>query len=335
MERSQKINTSLLTGAIGFSLLLHIAVAISVMNIEIPKVTTRAHFEEWVRDISPTKRKAVILPPSVKEVPKASPMVSGTASGSAGEAGNNTSNSGDGGNSDGKGTDKSKGQPEAKIVGSGGSGSGGSSARTGALRSSGVLGLIGSKSGDVGNVFSANTGPVVAEGKGSGTTGGSGGGSGTGTVISRQGLKGSGYGGGSGGGPADINQIATASSGRVESGQRQGSALPTPRVTGSGGGTVSGNVDSQGVLSVITRKNSSFTRCYERALKANPDLAGKLGYEISVSEEGQVLDVKFIENTLRAPDVMDCVKSILLRLSFPKPKGGPAIFSSVLVFGTV
>ena len=103
---------------------------------------------------------------------------------------------------------------------------------------------------------------------------------------------------------------------------------------GSGGSAVSGNVDAQGVLGVIARKNSSFTRCYERSLKNNPDLAGKLAYEISVSEEGHVLDVKFIENTLRSSDVADCVKSILLRMIFPRPKGGPAIFSSVLVFGT-
>ncbi|MEI6805012.1 MAG: AgmX/PglI C-terminal domain-containing protein [Myxococcaceae bacterium] len=87
------------------------------------------------------------------------------------------------------------------------------------------------------------------------------------------------------------------------------------------------------VLSIIARKNNAFTRCYERALRNNPALAGKIAYELSVSSDGEVLGVQFTEDTLRVKDVSDCIKGILLRLVFPAPKGGPAIFSSVLVFG--
>lgn len=303
MGAIEKVNTSLLLGALGFSILVHVVLFISVMNIEIPKETTRADFEAWVKDIAPRKREAIILPEApVKSQPMEQPGKEKAAA-------------------TGSKTAKASGSTKAAA----------SPARTKALRSAGILALIGVASdrssgskgkGAIADVFSSDSGKVsddlgaVMEGKQRAELA-------TGSHISRQAS-----------GPADIGGIASNSSGKVATGQRQASELPVARVQTKTSGVVSGNADSQSVLSVIARKNSSFTRCYERALKNNPELTGKLAYELSVSEEGQVLGVKFTEDTLRVKDVADCIKGILLRLVFPAPKGGPAIFGSVLVFGT-
>lgn len=276
--------------ALGVSLLIHLLVLISVMNIDLPKASSQADFEAWVKEISPTPRRATFLP--VKTAQKTSPT--GSATGATAVA--------------------VSGAPRHKT-----------------LRSSAVLGLIGvasERGGDLGKVFSAEASKMggdlaaVMDGKKPAEMPGN-------SNSLRPAFKSSGS-----TGPADLGGIVSASSGKVESGHHKEVEIPAPRVMASAAKVVTGSVEQQSVLGVIMRKNSSFTRCYERALKSNSSLAGKLGYEISVGEEGQVIDVKFIEDMLRSHEVTDCVKAVLLHLVFPKPKGGPAIFSSVLVFGT-
>ncbi|MES2503557.1 MAG: AgmX/PglI C-terminal domain-containing protein [Myxococcota bacterium] len=333
MAVAEKTSNSLLIWALGFSLLVHIAMVISVMNIKIPEQrSSREDFEQWVKQIAPPKREAILLPEAPLPVTKSttgpkSDVGSATGSGEPAAAASEkqaTRDSGGGGASE---SGSGSGSPNAAKA-----------ARTKALRSSGVLGVIGVASSGGGgsalaDVFSSNSGKVsdnlngVMEGKQRVELPNS-------SNISRQALKGPGGGGPGGKGPADIGGIASESSAKVNAGSRQGSDIPMPRVSSSAGTLVAGSVDANSVISVISRKNSSFTRCYERALRTNPDLAGRIAYEISVGEEGSVLDVKFTEDTLRARDVLDCIKGILMRLQFPQPKGGPAIFSSVLVFGT-
>lgn len=311
MVAVEKINASLLAGTIGFSFLLHLILWISIMNIEIPKETTRADFEAWVKEITPRKREAIIL--------EKVPAVQKQAEKQAVEP------------------KEVKEIPEAKntlAIKTGVSKTAPSQARVKALRSAGILGLIGvasqgssgSKSA-MADVFSSDSAKVsddlgaVMEGKKHAELASH-------SNISRRTL------GADSEGPADTDKIQHVSSGKIISGQRQESAIPVPKVHNVASGVVSGTADSSLVLGIIARKNSSFTRCYERALKNNPELAGKIAYELSVSSEGQVIDARFIEDTLRVKEVADCIKGILMRLVFPAPQGGAAIFSSVLVFGT-
>jgi hypothetical protein len=77
---------------------------------------------------------------------------------------------------------------------------------------------------------------------------------------------------------------------------------------------------------------SGFRRCYERGLNANPDLTGKLVFEITIDASGKVVDLRFVEDTIRMREVVDCVKGILTRITFAAPQGGMASFKSSLFF---
>lgn len=275
--------------ALGFSLLLHVAICIFVITVKIPDhATSRAHFEAWVKDIAPAPRQATFVPKPTRveltpEVPASDtkPEVSAPT--------------------------KAKASHQAPA----------STARSNTLRSKGILGVIGSRSSN--SVFESNNlESAIGEDKQPVE-------SSNGSNISRQALKSQ--------GPADIQHVASASSGKVQAGTRQQASVLAPKVSTSSGSFLSGKGDQNSLMSVITRKNSSFTRCYERSLKDNPNLAGRIGYEISVSTEGHVLDVRFTENTIRSSEVLECIKAILMRLTFP-PLNGPVIFSSVLVLGT-
>lgn len=332
MTALEKFNSSFLLGAITFSLLLHLGLAISIMNIEIPKVgTNRANFEAWVKDIAPKKPQGIILPKMPKSIANPEPVEKA-------EKIDNIEN-----NAPVAESGPIKKSTKTKSQGTSTGSSGVPSVAPRKVASAGVLGIIGVASDSnpkrggsrsaVADVFSSNSGSVsddlgaVMEGKKSSQVASA-------ENINRKNLRGSDGGVATTHGPADIGSVGAASSGKVTTGQRQEADIPVPKVSSVGGGITSGTADQNSVVAIIARKNSSFTRCYERSLKNNPDLAGKLAYQISVSEEGEVLDVKFVEDTLRTREVSDCIKSILLRLVFPKPKGGPAIFSSVLVFGT-
>ena len=119
----------------------------------------------------------------------------------------------------------------------------------------------------------------------------------------------------------------------VQTGQRQAAGALVPKVSTGSASIASGHADQNSLMGVIARKNSSFTRCYERALKENPNLAGRLAYDITVSQEGHVLDLRFTENTVHSNEVTDCIKAVLMRLVFP-PLREPVIFNSVLILGT-
>lgn len=287
--------------ALGFSLLLHVAICILIVTVKIPEHTTsRAQFEAWVKDIAPAPRQATFVPKPVRIELTPTPEEAKPEA-LAPEA------------APAKASHQAAPTRTAGPV---------STARSNTLRSKGILGVIGSSSNSVfesNNLESAAVGTQQAE-------------SSSGSNISRQALKASSSNQASQG-PADIGQVASASSGKVQAGTHQQASILAPKVSTSSGSFLSGKGDQNSLMSVITRKNSSFTRCYERSLKDNPNLAGRIGYEISVSTEGHVLDVRFTENTIRSSEVLECIKAILMRLTFP-PLNGPVIFSSVLVLGT-
>ncbi len=358
MVSTEKTSNPIFISAIGLSLLLHVLLVILIVNTPIkPKVISKSDYESFLKEMSRPRRQAVILP-APKEQPKvivapanknvitekfvtgpsmpeaASPSVAPRQeSAPQASSGPEPSSGSGGGSGGGKGTGRGTGNGS-------GSGSGSGTAKGSSVRTAGILGVIGATGGTgpgagVGNVFSEGSGKLSD--KLGGVMGGKQRAEMANTSnISRSGLGKGGAGGGGAGGvkPADIGGIATASSGHADAGSRKQSDIPSAHVVSAGGGLLSGNVDQVAAVSVISRKNASFTRCYEMGLRNNPNLAGRVGYEISVVEEGSVMDVRFVEDTLRSREVLDCIKSILLRLNFPKPKGGPAVLSSVLVFGT-
>lgn len=106
-------------------------------------------------------------------------------------------------------------------------------------------------------------------------------------------------------------------------------AAPTGRgsVTLFGNVTISGSgtIDRAVVLRQVRRQTPSVRGCYERALAQNPELAGRLEFDVRISEDGGVMPtVAQNDAALETAGVTQCVLLRLRTVSFSSapPQGG-------------
>lgn len=96
-------------------------------------------------------------------------------------------------------------------------------------------------------------------------------------------------------------------------------------------------VDGTGVLSpqevakVINRRMGAIKGCYERALRRDPTLKGKVSVRFTVTGAGKVSTARTTLNEL-TPEVGNCIVSAFKRFRFPPPEGGSAVFENPFLF---
>ncbi|HPH64758.1 MAG TPA: AgmX/PglI C-terminal domain-containing protein [Kofleriaceae bacterium] len=78
------------------------------------------------------------------------------------------------------------------------------------------------------------------------------------------------------------------------------------------------SIDKAVIKRVIFKHRSEFTTCYETALKAQPDLAGKIIAKFDVNADGIVIAVNATGLTT---ELNDCVAATIKQLRFPKAQG--------------
>lgn len=105
------------------------------------------------------------------------------------------------------------------------------------------------------------------------------------------------------------------------------------RYVGGGGGNWScdGQIDPARARAALSGHNLQFRNCYERRLKVNNTLEGRVNVEMRVDRNGSVTAVR-TGGTLRDPEVLSCVRSIAQRISFPQPNGGCAVVAAPFNF---
>ena len=84
-------------------------------------------------------------------------------------------------------------------------------------------------------------------------------------------------------------------------------------VGGGGNGIVGRNQDD--IQGKILKHNSSVQYCYQRELKRNPNLKGKLVVRFTISPQGTVKKVEVISSTLNNRKVERCVSNRIRRWS--------------------
>jgi hypothetical protein len=196
----------------------------------------------------------------------------------------------------------------AKIIGS--VGSGGSGAVADVLRGGDV-------GGDLDDVMSQVRGVGVARG-------------GEGGVL-RKVAGGSGDGAG---GAADISQLRAAGGDKaVESDdmgdERQVRGKMKRGTAAAIGGT--GTLSADAIRQTIGRAIGGIKGCYERALRRNPTLGGRVTIEFTVGGGGRVMDARATDNTI-APEVGDCIVARIRSLRFPPPENGNVKISNPFFF---
>jgi outer membrane biosynthesis protein TonB len=82
-----------------------------------------------------------------------------------------------------------------------------------------------------------------------------------------------------------------------------------------------GDLSPQEVAKVVSRRIGAIKGCYERALRRNPTLEGKITVRFTISGSGKVSTARTTLNELSA-DVGNCIVSAFKRFRFPQPDGG-------------
>jgi hypothetical protein len=72
---------------------------------------------------------------------------------------------------------------------------------------------------------------------------------------------------------------------------------------------VIGDVDKKSVAATIRRRMPGLEACYEKALRSNANLKGKMTYTITINPSGRVTDVKIEEDTVGDSSVRSCTEA--------------------------
>ncbi len=83
-----------------------------------------------------------------------------------------------------------------------------------------------------------------------------------------------------------------------------------------------GNLDRNVVSQTVQRRISAIKACYERELKSNPTLAGKVVVQFTIEESGRVGTTTVTTDTTGEPRVGQCIALTISRFKFPSPEGG-------------
>ncbi len=92
-----------------------------------------------------------------------------------------------------------------------------------------------------------------------------------------------------------------------------------------------GDLNPQEVNKVIGRRMSAIKGCYEKALRRDPNLKGKLVVRFTIAGSGRVTTARVVQNDL-TPEVGNCVVSKFKAFRFPQPDGGSLTMESPFMF---
>jgi hypothetical protein len=95
---------------------------------------------------------------------------------------------------------------------------------------------------------------------------------------------------------------------------------------------VDGELDPAMVAKEVRTRLGAIKACYERALKRNPTLSGKVVIHWTITQAGTVSGVDVESDTLGDAEVASCIKALVARWRFPAPAGGSVDVSFPFVF---
>jgi TonB family protein len=184
----------------------------------------------------------------------------------------------------------------------------------------GVIGSSGKDEGAVGDVFSEG-GESAAMGEAfSGVAG---------IDIATSAGQASTRGGGSGQG-VKIGDLGTSGGGSVTTGGK-GEEVAVRGDVRSEAPEVDGELDQAEISKVLKRQMGALRDCYERALKRDRKLAGKVTIRFEITEEGRTSNVE-LEDTMGNAEVKSCIRDRVRSWRFPKPDGGSVFVTTPIVF---
>lgn len=122
-----------------------------------------------------------------------------------------------------------------------------------------------------------------------------------------------------------IGALAAPSLGEVAGEGRSLERTPTDLTESQGG-----KVNPEDMLRVVRQNKKSVELCYERGLKFDSNLKGKVEVELKVGISGRVTDVKLLDPAIAASQLGMCLSQSIKRWNFP-PSGSEYNFAFPLI----
>lgn len=95
-----------------------------------------------------------------------------------------------------------------------------------------------------------------------------------------------------------------------------------------------GQIDKDSVARVFSRRKSAIKYCYERALKLNSNIKGKVVIRFTIGTAGRITSVQATQNTTGDPGIADCIIEKVQGWRFDPPSGGSVTFSYPFLLDT-
>jgi TonB family protein len=89
----------------------------------------------------------------------------------------------------------------------------------------------------------------------------------------------------------------------------------------------SGKLDGGSIKKVFKKRMKAIRYCYEKALKKNDSIKGKVKIKFTIGSAGRITDIKVQKNSTGDKSVGDCIMSKVRSWRFPKPEGGSVTVS--------
>ncbi len=141
----------------------------------------------------------------------------------------------------------------------------------------------------------------------------------SGVVIGRRDVDQAGLRGGGGGeGAAGIGDLGGAGGGKGGTVVKEAKAPKAVLETGSV--DLGSSEDAASVRSTMKRYNARIRACYEKELKSNPDLSGKVTAYWLITTSGSPADVEVIGNSTGNAGLGACIVREIKRIKFPAPE---------------
>jgi outer membrane biosynthesis protein TonB len=151
-------------------------------------------------------------------------------------------------------------------------------------------------------------------------------------VATTEALGASGPKGGGTGNVAGIGDLGTSGGGKVDLGSKAEVAV-TGRVRDAAPEVDSADVDRDALARYVKARLKAIQNCYEKELKRNPSLKGKVVVRFSIKPSGRTGDIDIEENTLGNEAVGSCIRTVIRSWVFPfkpddeVPVAYPFVFS--------
>ena len=132
-----------------------------------------------------------------------------------------------------------------------------------------------------------------------------------------------------------IGDLKAARKGKVKGGPKKAperSVRANIKTSGPSSTIGTGKLDTNQITSVVKRRQGAIKSCYERELKKNPNLGGKITVQFTIGQVGRVTSAKVTVNTTGSAAVANCIKQRIARWRFPKPEGGDVTVAYPFIF---